>query len=74
MFSSLVLCKDRVNGVGGQGHGKRLETVNPTLCHLSDERIPTDFGMYKKCIFIGVVFIPELSTCGHPHRDVLSPA
>lgn len=57
IFSSLVLCKDRVNGVGGQGHRKRLETVNPTLCHLSDERIPTEFGMYKKNAFLLVWYL-----------------
>lgn len=50
-FSSLVLWKDRVSGVGGEGHRKYLETVNPTLCHLSDERVPTECGMYNKLHF-----------------------
>lgn len=51
IFSSLVLCKDRVYVLGGEGHRKCLETVNPTLCHLSDKRIPTECGMYNKICF-----------------------
>lgn len=36
---------------GGEGHKKCLETVNASLCHLSDERIPTECGMYNKVCF-----------------------
>lgn len=65
-------------GGGGRGsnvvqeHRKCFDIENPTLCHLSDDCIPTRLGTYNEMHFTGMVFIPELSTCGVPSCHVLN--
>lgn len=65
-------------GVGVRGsnvvqeHRKCFDIENPTLCHLSDDCIPTRLGTYNEMHFTGMVFIPELSTCGVPSCHVLN--
>lgn len=38
-------------GWGERATGNVLKTVNPTLCHLSDECVATECGMYNKICF-----------------------
>lgn len=54
-----------------QEHRKCFDIENTTLCHLSDDCIPTKLGTYNEMHFTGMVFISQLSTCGVPSCHVL---